>query len=151
MIKSFWQRWEHNLRKIDGQSHLWFIKFKWMINTTNNPYKFLPNLPPFPSFFSPSLSLNAKLGTHKIMDFEARRRRLAVLCAHLCPSRFDSRHTHIVSTSNCSSNTSNLQLDCVFCQIIQGYSPAFKVHFLLSFSIRTTIWVVWYWVLVIYS
>ncbi|CAO2824527.1 unnamed protein product [Amaranthus hypochondriacus] len=62
------------------------------------------------------------------MDFEARRRRLAVLCAHLCPSRFDSRNTHIVSTSNCSSNTSNLQLDCVFCQIIQGYSPAFKIY-----------------------
>ncbi|CAO2840576.1 unnamed protein product [Amaranthus hypochondriacus] len=60
------------------------------------------------------------------MDFEAKRRRIAVLCAHFCPSPIISRNTHIVSTSNCSSNTSNL--DCVFCQIIQGNSPAFKLY-----------------------
>ncbi|XP_057534679.1 adenylylsulfatase HINT3-like isoform X1 [Amaranthus tricolor] len=60
------------------------------------------------------------------MDFEAKRRRIAVLSAHFCPSPINSHNTHIVSTSNCSSNTSNL--DCVFCQIIQGNSPAFKLY-----------------------
>ncbi|XP_021863458.1 adenylylsulfatase HINT3 isoform X3 [Spinacia oleracea] len=76
------------------------------------------------------------------MDFEApQRRRIAVLCSHLCPSHIDSRNTQIVSTSNCSSESTTTQLqtrdlaknpsskkDCVFCQIICGNSPAFKLY-----------------------
>uniref|UniRef100_A0A803KQ71 Uncharacterized protein n=1 Tax=Chenopodium quinoa TaxID=63459 RepID=A0A803KQ71_CHEQI len=73
------------------------------------------------------------------MDYEAQRR-IAVLCSHLCPSHFNSRNTHIVSTSNCSSESTTAQVQtrdlvkspnsqdtCIFCQIIRGNSPAFKV------------------------
>ncbi|XP_048504199.1 adenylylsulfatase HINT3 isoform X2 [Beta vulgaris subsp. vulgaris] len=69
------------------------------------------------------------------MDFEAQRRRMAVLCSHLCPPIIDSHNTQIVSTSNCSSDSTrdlvenpNFQKDCVFCKIIQGNSPAFKIY-----------------------
>lgn len=73
------------------------------------------------------------------MDFEAQRRRMAVLCSHLCPPIIDSHNTQIVSTSNCSSDSTrdlvenpNFQKDCVFCKIIQGNSPAFKVYIILN-------------------
>ncbi|XP_021749639.1 adenylylsulfatase HINT3-like [Chenopodium quinoa] len=74
------------------------------------------------------------------MNSEARRR-IAVLCSHICPSHINSQNTHIVSTSNCSSESTTAQVQtrdlvknpnsqdtCIFCQIIQGNSPAFKLY-----------------------
>lgn len=71
---------------------------------------------------------------------EPGRRRLAVLCSHLrpcsssSPPLIDSRNdSQIVSYLNCSSQSQIGDLkdnpkDCVFCQIINGHSPAFKLY-----------------------
>lgn len=71
---------------------------------------------------------------------EAHQRRLAVLCSHLQPPLINSLHSQFVSTSNCSSQSpdefkapqlkdnSGLVQDCIFCQIIRGQSPAFKIY-----------------------
>ncbi|XP_015892255.3 adenylylsulfatase HINT3 isoform X2 [Ziziphus jujuba] len=62
-------------------------------------------------------------------------RRLAILCSHLRP--LDSRPVSVrplpVSTSDCASTSnhqhhSNRQNDCVFCKIIGGELPAFKLY-----------------------
>ncbi|KAL2933340.1 Adenylylsulfatase HINT3 [Bienertia sinuspersici] len=74
------------------------------------------------------------------MDMEAQRRRMAVICSHLHPSFTNPRKTHFISTSNCSSESTsqhqirdlvdnpNLHDDCVFCQIVRGNSPSFKLY-----------------------
>ena len=72
---------------------------------------------------------------------EAHRRRLAVLSSHLRPPRIHLSNSQSVSASNCSSQSRDdevktpklkrnaaLREDCVFCQIIRGQSPAFKVQ-----------------------
>ncbi|XP_058102288.1 adenylylsulfatase HINT3 isoform X1 [Magnolia sinica] len=75
-------------------------------------------------------------------------RRLSILCSHLhpinsdCPSpnneRSRSNGLSCVSLSNCDSGSENCQMDesekgnegngCVFCMIIRGESPAFKLY-----------------------
>ncbi|KAJ8433064.1 hypothetical protein Cgig2_015427 [Carnegiea gigantea] len=75
------------------------------------------------------------------MDMEAHRRRLAVLSSHLRPPLIHSINSQFVSASNCSSQSRDdefqtpklkqnaaLRGDCVFCQIIDGQSPAFKIY-----------------------
>ncbi|TKY66203.1 catalytic protein [Spatholobus suberectus] len=67
------------------------------------------------------------------MSVEARR--LAVLCAHLNPTRFHPdppTPLGSVAGSVCAANSDtenhNLQNDCVFCKIIRGQSPALKLY-----------------------
>ncbi|OVA03235.1 Histidine triad (HIT) protein [Macleaya cordata] len=75
-------------------------------------------------------------------------RRLAILCSHLrqtdlnrssLPKRSSSENFSWVSTSNCDSNgpdgksfrgseKEREEKDCVFCKIIRGESPAFKLY-----------------------
>ncbi|XWS47173.1 hypothetical protein CRYUN_Cryun14cG0130600 [Craigia yunnanensis] len=65
-------------------------------------------------------------------------RRLAILSSHLFPSRsgYVPAHSSTVSASGCASerqsildsNKETFQNDCVFCQIIRGESPAFKLY-----------------------
>ncbi|KAK9726650.1 hypothetical protein RND81_05G228300 [Saponaria officinalis] len=73
---------------------------------------------------------------------DTQRRRIAVLCSHLQPCCTEiPPNSQFVSSSICSSsaessnneqqisgNTFNFQKDCIFCQIIQGLSPAFKLY-----------------------
>ncbi|KAH9603648.1 hypothetical protein KSS87_009224 [Heliosperma pusillum] len=68
----------------------------------------------------------------------SQRRRIAVLCSHLCAN--NPQNSQIVDSSNCSSSESSndentlvdgkvkLKKDCIFCQIIEGQSPAFKLY-----------------------
>lgn len=86
----------------------------------------------------PSLAQNhtqiAFLIQKATMSVEARR--LAVLCAHLNPTRLlpDPPSSPRVSLtgSACASDSDTqnhtLQNDCVFCKIIRDQSPAVKVH-----------------------
>lgn len=66
-------------------------------------------------------------------------RRLAVLCSHLRPIGSSPDHSSFqrlrVSGSPCTSSSSlrdtqkeKLQHDCIFCKIIRGESPAFKLY-----------------------
>ncbi|MBA0860159.1 hypothetical protein Goshw_014612 [Gossypium schwendimanii] len=58
-------------------------------------------------------------------------RRLAILYSHLCPFRSASvpSLSSIVSPSACSPQSKEtFPHDCVFCQIIRGDSPAFKLY-----------------------
>ena len=67
-------------------------------------------------------------------------RRLAILCSHLCPVNLGSSPAPLLnlSSSSCASGSKSehliydsqkgsLQDDCVFCKIIRGEAPAFKV------------------------
>ncbi|KAK7293195.1 hypothetical protein RJT34_16058 [Clitoria ternatea] len=65
------------------------------------------------------------------MSVEAKR--LAVLCAHLNPTRlFSDPHSSQISGSLCSAlldaQNHNSHEDCIFCKIIRGQSPAFKLY-----------------------
>nr|KJB42576.1 hypothetical protein B456_007G158200 [Gossypium raimondii] len=58
-------------------------------------------------------------------------RRLAILYSHLCPFRSPSvpSLSSIVSPSACAPQSKEtFPHDCVFCQIIRGDSPAFKLY-----------------------
>ncbi|MBA0741687.1 hypothetical protein Gogos_014822 [Gossypium gossypioides] len=58
-------------------------------------------------------------------------RRLAILYSHLCPFRSASvpSLSSIVSPSACAPQSKEtFPHDCVFCQIIRGDSPAFKLY-----------------------
>ncbi|PPD90498.1 hypothetical protein GOBAR_DD12556 [Gossypium barbadense] len=58
-------------------------------------------------------------------------RRLAILYSHLCPFRSASvpSLSSIVSPSSCAPQSKEtFPHDCVFCQIIRGDSPAFKLY-----------------------
>ncbi|KAL6271113.1 hypothetical protein ACE6H2_028024 [Prunus campanulata] len=67
-------------------------------------------------------------------------RRLSILCSHICPGPTPAPTRLVpVPSSSCDSgfsnkqqprdsNKGNLQDDCVFCKIIRGESPAFKLY-----------------------
>lgn len=107
-------------------------------------------------FFFPSSKAETwtkyDLTTVQTFSLQMERRRLAVLCSHLrqidlgrpnMPQRPRSNGISHASTSNCSnsaeeSEKGSEEKDCVFCMIIRGESPAFKVsivccYFLLVF------------------
>ncbi|MBA0802742.1 hypothetical protein Gohar_013016 [Gossypium harknessii] len=77
------------------------------------------------------------LSQHRIRDaiakpkFQMEARRLAILYSHLCPFRSASvpSLSSIVSPSACAPQSKEtFPHDCVFCQIIRGDSPAFKLY-----------------------
>ncbi|PON75085.1 Histidine triad (HIT) protein [Parasponia andersonii] len=57
-------------------------------------------------------------------------RRLAVIFSHICPpgSGFAPARLATVSVSGCASGVGNPKGECVFCKIIRGESPAFKLY-----------------------
>ncbi|XP_073058117.1 adenylylsulfatase HINT3 [Primulina eburnea] len=56
------------------------------------------------------------------------RRRLLLLSTHLNPSARTPSHA-CLSTSSCRSDEeTNGEIDCIFCKIIRGEAPAFKVY-----------------------
>ncbi|KAL5562188.1 hypothetical protein UlMin_031935 [Ulmus minor] len=63
------------------------------------------------------------------------RRRLTIISSHILPpgSGFVPTRIPCFSNSNCASGSSedkekNLQSECVFCKIIRGQAPAFKLY-----------------------
>uniref|UniRef100_A0A6N2KFA8 Uncharacterized protein n=1 Tax=Salix viminalis TaxID=40686 RepID=A0A6N2KFA8_SALVM len=62
------------------------------------------------------------------------RSRLSIICSHLLPhspsptSRLSSSLTSSASINDAAGDTRNHQLDCVFCRIVRGESPAFKLY-----------------------
>lgn len=62
------------------------------------------------------------------------RSRLSIICSHLLPdspsptSRLSSSITSSASINDAAGDTRNHQLDCVFCRIVRGESPAFKLY-----------------------
>uniref|UniRef100_A0A6N2LGD0 HIT domain-containing protein n=1 Tax=Salix viminalis TaxID=40686 RepID=A0A6N2LGD0_SALVM len=62
------------------------------------------------------------------------RSRLSIICSHLLPhspsptSRLSSSLTSSASINDAAGDTGNHQLDCVFCRIVRGESPAFKLY-----------------------
>ncbi|CAL8177831.1 unnamed protein product [Prunus armeniaca] len=67
-------------------------------------------------------------------------RRLSILCSHICPGPTPAPARLVpVPSSSCDSgfsnkqqpgdsNKGNLQDNCVFCKIIRGEAPAFKLY-----------------------
>ncbi|KAJ6956519.1 hypothetical protein NC652_007556 [Populus alba x Populus x berolinensis] len=62
------------------------------------------------------------------------RSRLSIIRSHLLPdspsptSRLSSSITSSASINDAAGDTRNHQLDCVFCRIVRGESPAFKLY-----------------------
>ncbi|KAK0590705.1 hypothetical protein LWI29_030624 [Acer saccharum] len=55
------------------------------------------------------------------------RRRIAILCSHICPPE-PVPFSRVVSVTVCASADSDKVKGCVFCKIVRGQSPALKLY-----------------------